>query len=162
MTGVRPGAGSFDPSRRPPMHLHFWSKRGECPDKRAARNNRANKRKPEKQIVSGHAGFRPKQVRAHQLPDGLFALSLSLELSVGVLSPSSILLVNACLENHIRSSDSRLSNLIAPVPCLLRQVCPSCFQAIVGGLLLAYASAVHHLGLGSACGRDLVHHFSTG
>jgi hypothetical protein len=34
-----------------------WSKRGECPDKRTDTNNKANKRKPKKQIVSGHAGF---------------------------------------------------------------------------------------------------------
>ena len=52
------------------MYLDFWSKRGECPDKRPARNNKANKRKPEKQIVSGHAGFWLRQVRADQLPDG--------------------------------------------------------------------------------------------
>src|SRR5262249_1687889 len=42
-----------------------WSKRGECPDKRAATNNKANKRKPKKQIVSGHAGFWLKQVTGY-------------------------------------------------------------------------------------------------
>ena len=77
--------------------------------------------------------------------------ALSLKLSSGVLSPGSVLLVNACLENHIRSSACRLGNLIAPILCLLKPVCPGRLQAIVSGLLLAYARTVYHLGLGSAC-----------
>jgi hypothetical protein len=40
------------------MHLHFRSKRDECPGKRTAKNDKPN----EKQILSGHAGFWLKQV----------------------------------------------------------------------------------------------------
>ena len=39
------------------MHLHF----GECPDKPTAKN-KTDRRKPEKQIGSGHAGFWLKQI----------------------------------------------------------------------------------------------------
>jgi hypothetical protein len=48
-----------------------WSKRGERPDKRTTTNNKANKRKPKEQIVSGHAGFWLKKVRAPQLRMGV-------------------------------------------------------------------------------------------
>jgi len=49
---------------------HFWSKRGECPNKPTAKSNKANKRNPEKQIGSSHEGFWLKKVRAHQLRMG--------------------------------------------------------------------------------------------
>jgi hypothetical protein len=42
------------------MHLHFWSKRDECPGKRTAKSDKPN----EKQILSGQAGFWLKQVSA--------------------------------------------------------------------------------------------------
>jgi hypothetical protein len=44
--------------------LAWESKRGECPDERTTTSDKPNKRKAEKQIILGHAGFWPKQVRA--------------------------------------------------------------------------------------------------
>ena len=39
------------------LRLHFWSKRGECPDKPSEKNDKTDKRRPENQIVLDHATF---------------------------------------------------------------------------------------------------------